>query len=276
MSEGEGAVYNATLVERVDIGPRQAVFRVKPDGALPEFKAGQFMVLGLTWAEPRVQEATPEEEPEPDKANRLIRRAYSIASGAHDHEVLEFYISMVSSGILTPRLFHLKPGARLFLGPKATGLFTLERIPAGKNLLMVSTGTGLAPYMSMVRTQALGEGCPIRPMAILHGASYSWDLGYRNELELLAHACERFRYLPVISRPTEDKGWTGKVGRLGGWLSRPDLDKEVGFSLAPEETHILLCGHPGMVEEATTILTGQGHVLEEKGRPGNLHREKYW
>lgn len=276
MSEGEGSPYNATLVERVDLGPRMAVFRVKPDGPVPEFAAGQFMVLGLTWAEPRVPEATPEEPSDPDKTGRLIRRAYSIASGAHDREVLEFYISMVSSGILTPRLFHLQPGARLFLGPKPTGMFTLERIPAGKNILMVSTGTGLAPYMSMVRTQALGQGCPVRPMAILHGASYSWDLGYRNELELLAHACQHFRYLPVVSRPAEDINWTGRTGRLGGWLANPELAQEVGFSMSPEETHILLCGHPGMVEEATTIFTDQGHVLNDKGRPGNLHREKYW
>lgn len=144
--------YNATLIERFDITPRLAIFRVKPDEADYPFAAGQYSVLGLKRCEKRLGEADPEEDDGRDP-QQMIRRPYSICSGTQQHE-LEFYVSMLSGGELTPRLFQLRPGARLFLGPQARGFLTLENIPTDTNLLMVATGTGLGPYISMLRTHA--------------------------------------------------------------------------------------------------------------------------
>ncbi|HIJ83000.1 MAG: oxidoreductase FAD/NAD(P)-binding domain protein [Magnetococcales bacterium] len=266
--------YNATLIERVDVAPRLAIFRVRPDGDF-QFKAGQFNVLGLTYGSPRLLDADPEEWDQ-GQAERLIRRAYSISSGSQEREFVEFYISLLGSGQLTPRLFCLKAGDRLFLGTKAVGVFTLDRVPPGKNLLLVGTGTGLAPYMSMVRTLALGQGCPARPMAVLHGARYSWDLGYRAELESLDRACEGFSYVPVVSNPRNDLSWNGLTGRLDNFLELPGIERRVGFTLNPDSCHVFLCGNPGMVENATSILRGRGFDPGSHKEPGNLHVEKYW
>ncbi|MBF0623283.1 MAG: ferredoxin--NADP reductase [Magnetococcales bacterium] len=268
--------YNATLAKRLDISARQTIFRIKPDQPVP-FVAGQFTVLGLKHSAPRVPEADPEEDADPAKADRLIRRAYSISSGSHEQDFLEFYLALVSDGKLTPRLFQLREGDRLFVGAKATGVFTLDRVPPGQKILLVGTGTGLAPYISMVRTLALGVGCPAVPLAILHGAAHSWDLGYRPELEMISKKCSNFQYAPIISRPEDEAvEWRGRTGRLTQWLTREALTKLCGFAPTPGETHIFLCGNPGLVEEALATFQGWGFDPGTRQEAGNLHVEKYW
>lgn len=275
--------YNATLVQRVDVAPRLAIFRVKPDSPF-DFKAGQFVVLGLTRASQRLAGADPgfpEESGEPGeadatKAGRLIRRAYSVASGSQTREFVEFYIALVGSGQLTPRLFNLKIGDRLFMGNKASGVFTLDQVPADSNLLLVGTGTGLAPYMSMVRTLALGDGCLTRSMAVLHGARYSWDLGYRSDLEFLGHSCTRFKYVPIVSSFQIDTSWNGLIGRLDRLINLRDLDERIGFDCDPRSCHVFLCGNPAMVVGLTAILKERGFDPGTRKEPGNLHMESYW
>ncbi|MBF0311074.1 MAG: ferredoxin--NADP reductase [Magnetococcales bacterium] len=268
--------YNATLVRRIDISSRLAIFRIRPDAPLPEFTPGQFLVLGLTRATPRRADTEPEEVL-PEKADRLVKRTYSISSASQHTEEVEFYIALVSDGVLTPRLFTRQEGDRLFMNRDPKGLFTLDRVPEGANILLVATGTGLAPYMSMLRSLALGEGGPSRPMAVLHGAAFSWDLGYRNDLEALQHACPRFRYIPVVSRPREDTAWSGLTGRLTPWLEDlPALSARCGFTLVPGECHIFLCGHPQLVEDGLRILGEQGFDPGKPREPGTLHAERYW
>ncbi|MBF0589506.1 MAG: ferredoxin--NADP reductase [Magnetococcales bacterium] len=268
--------YNATLIARIVVTPKILILRVKPDKEPFDFSPGQFTVLGLRKSEPRIAGADPDEVP-PEKMERLARRAYSISSGTLDGDFVEFYVSLVTSGELTPRLFALKEGDRLFMGDKGRGVFTLDKVDSGKSILLVGTGTGLAPYISMVRTMALGEeGCPVRAITIMHGARYSWDLGYRGELEALARACPRFVYLPVVSDPVRDHDWKGRTGRLNDWLVKPELSELCGFDLNPTKTDIFLCGHPGMIQSGIEILGERGYAKGTHKEPGSLHLEKYW
>ncbi len=270
---GQSALlYNATLAERFDITPRLAIFRVRPDDSDYPFTAGQYTVLGLKRGEQRLgdSDAEPDEGRDPEQ---MIRRPYSICSGTQQRE-LEFYVSLLSGGELTPRLFQLKPGARLFLGPQARGFLTLEDVPTDTNLLMVATGTGLGPYISMLRTHAYEF--PADRIGIIHGARYSWDLGYRPELESYATRFANIRYLPTISRPDIDPAWAGEHGRVQRWLEAGDFEQRLGFPLSPQACHVFLCGNPGMIEEATVALTRLGFTEASRKQPGNLHVEKYW
>ena len=143
---------NAVVTQRLEVTPDLVILRVVPDGwELPTFEAGQFAVIGLSPDAPRTEYSDPVEDYEKPQRG-LIRRAYSIASSSVATEYLEFYVTLVRSGALTPRLFALEIGDRLWLGPKITGMFTLQDVPPNKNVVMVATGTGLAPYMSMLRT----------------------------------------------------------------------------------------------------------------------------
>jgi ferredoxin--NADP+ reductase len=265
---------NAVLSQRRDIAPGLAVFRVAPDGwDLREFKAGQFVVLGLPGSAPRCPQADLEQPP--PAADKLIRRAYSIASSSLEREYLEFYVVLVESGALTPRLFALKPGDKLWLGKKITGTFTLDRVPDDQHLVLIATGTGLAPYISMLRSRLLHarQG----KVAVLHGARHSWDLGYRNELALVEREHANFTYIPGITRPAEEKTpWSGETGRIQEIWLRDPLDAHWRFSPSPDHTHVLLCGNPAMIDTMLEILDEQGYREHTKKSPGRIHLERYW
>lgn len=248
------------------------IFRIELDSEEYRFVAGQYAVLGLLAEASRIPEAAEVEYTE-TSTDPMIRRAYSISSGSGDAHNLEFYISLVSSGALTPRLFALKSGDRLFVAPRAKGMFTLDKVPQEKHVLMVATGTGLAPYMSMLRSEVLANRG--RKIAIIHGASYSWDLGYRRELESLNATQENFIYLPVISRPNDDPSWRGRTGRLPPIMDQGELDADCGFQIDPSCCHIFLCGNPLMIEDAEQRLIGRGFKADRGRERGDLHMEKY-
>lgn len=266
---------NAIVSARLEVSPGLIILRVTPDGwEIPEFHPGQFAVLALPGRARRYELSSPEEDPpDPDK---LIKRAYSISSASLVHEFIEFYIVLLPSGALTPRLFALDVGDRVWLGPKVSGLFTLDDVPPDMNVVLISTGTGLAPYMSMIRSRlALADG---RRVAVLQGARHSWDLGYHGELITLTNLSRgQFIYVPTISRPAEEPiNWRGHTGHVQDlWASRP-LEKAWGFPPAPENTHVFLCGNPGMIEEMEVLLKEEGYAEHSRKSPGQIHVEKYW
>lgn len=265
---------NAVVESNAEVNPGLFVLRVIPDGwEIPDWEAGQFAVLGLPGSAPRCAVCDSEESPSaPDK---LIKRAYSIASSSVEKEFLEFYVALVASGRLTPRLIELKPGDPVWLGEKIKGIFTLEEVPADMNIALIGTGTGLAPYMSMLRTH-LTCGGPNR-IAVLHGARHSWDLGYRSELSTLQQICDNFDYLPAVSRPDEEHvRWSGDTGYVGDLWKSGRVAERWGFEPTPENTHVFLCGNPSMVEGMIETLADQGFVEHSRKQPGQIHAEKYW
>jgi ferredoxin--NADP+ reductase len=272
MSENVPTPYNATVTGREAINPQLLVLRVVPDGPLFEFAPGQYGVLGLLGGEPRVPEAAPEEAPPPP--DKLIRRAYSIASSSLERQYLEFFVTLVTSGLLTPRLFALPHGGRLFLGPKGTGLFTLDRVPPEKGVVLIATGTGLAPYMSMLRTALIAE--TNRRFVVIHGARYSWDLGYRGELECLARLRPNFTYLPTITRPEQDPHFRGRTGRLQVLLEQGVVEQAAAVKLDPAVVDVFLCGNPDMISAVKPLLETRGFTLARGKEPGTIHVEEYW
>jgi ferredoxin--NADP+ reductase len=206
--------------------------------------------------------------------DRMIRRAYSIASESHAEEYIEFYLTLVLSGELTPRLFSLKLRDRVYIGPKAVGVFTLDKVAAGKHVLMIGTGTGLAPYMSMLRSELVCNGP--RQFVVVHGARYSWDLGYRTELIGLARHCGNFHYVPVITRPSDDVTWRGRSGYLQNVIASGTIEQETGLALTPENFDIFLCGNPGMIETVIGWAEERGFVRDKGHDIGTLHTEEYW
>jgi ferredoxin--NADP+ reductase len=265
---------NAIVVQRIEVSPGLVIIRVVPDGwDLPDFEPGQFAVLGLPGTAPRTPVSDPED---PLKSpEKLIKRAYSIASSSKAKEYMEFYVSMVPSGQLTPRLFALRSGERVWLSPKMHGIFTLDQVEGGRHVAFLATGTGLAPYMSMLRT-SLTCGTATQ-FAVLHGARHSWDLGYRSELMTLRQICSNFAYMPTISRPEKEAAkWTGNAGYLQDLWRSGILAKEWGFEPSPETTDVFICGNPAMVDDMVPILEESGFVEHTRKQAGQIHVERYW
>ena len=267
------AQLNSVVTAKMELSPRLMIMRVATVGwPLPEFEPGQFAVLGLPGSAPRSRLSEPEISPsDPDK---LIRRAYSIASSSLTREYMEFYINMVSNGALTPRLFALEVGDNIWLSPKITGMFTLDQVPPDKNVVMIATGTGLAPYISMLGTDLM---CGTRRhYAVLHGAYHSWDLGYRSELLTLQHLCQNFTYIATIDRPQDEPvPWTGCTGWVQDLWKREVVTKAWGLQPTPANTHVFLCGNPAMIESMEEVLTQEGFRLPTHSQPGEIHAERF-
>jgi ferredoxin--NADP+ reductase len=265
---------NAVVTLKTEISPWLMILRVAPDGwPLPAFQPGQFGVIGLPGGAPRCALADPEEPPpDPDK---LIRRAYSIASTSLTDEYYDFYVALVSSGALTPRLFAMSMGDRIWLSRKIAGMFTLGEVAEERNIVLIATGTGLAPYMSMLTTHLVCGSR--RRFAVLHGARHSWDLGYRSELMTLQHLCPNFSYNPTVSRPAKEPvPWTGSTGYVQDLWRSGVIKKVWGFGPTPDNTDIFLCGSPAMIEDSLAMLGAEGFVEHTRRAPGQIHIERYW
>lgn len=255
--------FNATLIDRRDLNAELAVVTVRPDsGTVPEFTPGQYTLLGLP----------PDQGPAftPGGRPRLVRRAYSIASSSHERSFYEFYVVLVEGGKLSTRLWNIGTGDRLWMADSVRGGFTLAHAGRGTDVLMVATGTGVAPYMSMLRTHR--EARPWRRCALLHGVRRVADLGYRDELEQLAAADHDFVYLPVVSR----EPWPGLRGRVQSVLEPDAFLKATGLALEPSSFHVFLCGNPEMVESTRVQLAERGFAEGQVDGPGGIHYEKYW
>ena len=265
---------NGIITQIIQVSPTMKVFRIAPDGwDLPDFKAGQFCALYLPGGTTRCEEATAEFEEVAD--DKMIRKAYSIASSSRTKEFLEFYITLVHSGALTPRLFDRKIGDRIGVGTKFVGMFTIDQIPEERNIILVATGTGVAPYMSMLRSDALKRKGKI---AVIHGAANSWDLGYSSELDLLQSINPDFKYIPTITNPEgEMTKWNGHVDFIQDMWNNGIMEKTWGFRPMPENTDIFLCGNPRMIsdmEEAMAV-DGFSEWHKKKNPEGQIHAEKF-
>ncbi len=244
--------FNAVVIYNQRVNENLFILRVQPVGSLlPDFKPGQFATLGLP------------------SNKKWIRRAYSIASPVKEKNFLEFYIVKVTDGRLTVQLHAMKPGDSLWLGPKPAGHFTLDPVERDKDLWLIATGTGLGPYMSMIRSIDLGKR---QKTTLIHGVRYSEDLGYFEELKTLSQEREGLTYIPIVSRPS--KTWKGYSGRIP--QSWPSLLKESNSSYSPDSSHIFLCGNPEMIKEMTSLLKKDGFKMHSRKESGQIHTEKYW
>ena len=256
---------NATVVKRQNVTDELIILHVKPDAGVSEFSAGQYLALGLFGSAPRPEHFPAETEEQ--RADKIIKRAYSIGSSPEFRDAVEFYIAIVPEGALTSRLALVKEGDRIFAAPKITGTFIANHLPHHENLILVSTGTGLAPYMSMVRTSSTWTDG--RSITIIHGVRYSKDLAYAEELKALEASRSNFRYIPIVSRA--DPEWSGARGHIQSLFDTGVVPVNA------ELDNVFLCGNPAMVDDMESRLIAAGYSVHGRKNPaGRLHLEKYW
>ena len=269
------AIVSYVQIQKEDL----AVFRFKPkEGELPQYKSGQFITLGAN---------VPAE-------NKVIRRAYSIASHPENRKYIELYIRWVRKplpGRLTTVLFSSKEGDEISW-VKATGAFTVDdkkpnEEPDDRRIVCLGGGTGLAPFVSYARhLRSIGSK---REIVVFHGASYVDELGYRDELTQLEEESLdmgkdkwNFRYRATISRPDEwfNRTWNGPKGRVETFLQSKDgemspLEKLVGEKITKENTVFFICGWQGTIDGCLDVLTPKGFVTERNKRPDKSFEIKF-
>ena len=231
-------------------------FTATRDASL-RFQSGQFVMLGL------------------EVAGRPLLRAYSIASAAYEDR-LEFLSIKVPDGPLTSRLQHLVPGETILLGRKPTGTLLPALLTPGRRLYLFATGTGLAPFLSLIRDPEVYE--TFEQVVLVHGCRQASELAFRrmieNELpnhELLGDDVRaKLRYIPTVTR--EAFPTTGRIttliesGRLAAQLEAPPLD--------PREDRVMLCGGPGMLAGLRDLLEARGFTEGSHSMPGEFVVER--
>ncbi|HEY6883970.1 MAG TPA: FAD-binding oxidoreductase [Nitrososphaeraceae archaeon] len=257
-----------------------AIFRVTPnDGPVPDFKAGQFVTLGLH---------IPTE-------GKIVRRAYSIASQPEQKKYFELVIRWVRKpvpGRLTTELFSKKEGDEI-IWVKPTGIFTINEklhngAPDNRRMVLIGGGTGLAPFISYsLHMKAIGS---TREIVVLHGASYVDELSYRELLtELEQESIDsgrdkwNFRYRASISRPQEwfNRSWGGQKGRVETFMrpkagtDRSPLEELVGEKITTENTSFYVCGWQGTVDGSLDYLVPKGFVTERNKRKDGSYEVKF-
>jgi ferredoxin--NADP+ reductase len=241
---------NATLVERIELDPTLAIFRIRPDAVPPPsepwFLSGQYVTIGTG----------------------DVQRAYSIASEPAERRWLEFFVRYArepeTDSPLTHRLWAMSQGQRLHVGEKIAGRFTLERTVAagdGRVKLLLAAGTGLAPFVSMVRhARKANDAAGLGRLIVVHGVSHPHELAYRDELSSVA-SHSGLRYFPTVSRPAQHPDWTGLTGRVESLLDEGRLP---ALDLAPERTIVYVCGFRDTIAGSVRRLLGRGYVPEDR------------
>ncbi|MET0331619.1 MAG: ferredoxin--NADP reductase [Dyella sp.] len=222
------------------------------------FESGHFVMIGL------------------EVEGRPLMRAYSIAS-AHYEEHLEFFSIKVPDGPLTSRLQHLKPGDPLIVSRKPTGTLVLNDLKPGKHLYLLGTGTGLAPFMSIIRDPETYER--FDKVVLAHGVRHVSDLAYadylENELPQHEYLGELIRdkliYYPSVTRDT-----FRNQGRITDAIADGLMAQTIGLPpLNPDTDRVMLCGSPAMLEDTCALLDGRGFQASPRTRePGDYVIER--
>jgi ferredoxin/flavodoxin---NADP+ reductase len=198
-----------------------------------------------------------------------LHRPYSVASPPGD--LLEFFIVLVETGQLTPLLWQMEPGARIGVSKKAAGGFTLKRCPEASTLWMIGTGTGLAPYIAMLRCPEVWQR--YEKLVLVHGVRHVADLAYQDEIAGYSEQWgSRFVFAPVISREQAPGALFGRITRC---LMDGSLETMSQSRISPESC-VMMCGNPDMLDEMEKLLGERGLHRHRHSHPGQIVVERYW
>jgi len=231
-------------------------FRTTRSASL-RFRSGQFVMMGL-----------------PGEGKPLVR-AYSLASAPYE-DALEFFSIKVSDGPLTSRLQHLSEGDEVLVGRKPTGTLLLDNLSPGRNLFLLGTGTGLAPFLSLVKDPETYER--FERVVLVHGVRFIADLAYSEYLtdelpndELIGElASTQLTYYPTVTR--EPFRHNGRISTL---LDSGRLHADLGLGgFDPQADRFMLCGSEALIGDLKAILAGRGLAEGNTGEPGDFVIEK--
>ena len=224
-----------------------ALFSLRVEGPQLRFEAGQFVRIAL---------------------DERIARPFSFVNPPDD-PVLEFYGIVVPEGPLSPRLMELRAGERLLVAPNPAGFLVLSEVPDAETLWLVSTGTGIAPFLSILRT-----GTPwrrFRNVVLVHAVRHARELVYQDMIRKIVKE-KSLRYLTFVSREAAPGSLTGRIP-----AAMRDGRLETAAELALDQhSHVMLCGNPDMLKDASGALIERGLRKHRRRTPGHITVESFW
>ena len=223
------------------------LFSLRVEGAQLNFQAGQFVRIAL------------------DIDGQRIARAFSFVNPPQD-PTLEFYGVIVPEGPLSPRLAKLGAGDSLYVAGNPAGFLVLREVPDAQTLWLISTGTGLAPFLSILRTDTPWQR--FKNIVVVHAVRHANELAYREVIE-----GTRARYVSFVSREAA----AGSLpGRIPAAIADGRLEKSAGLALDPATSHVMLCGNPQMLKDVQAVLIARGMRKHRRRTPGHITVESFW
>jgi ferredoxin--NADP+ reductase len=217
------------------------------------FTAGQFTRLAM------------------DIDGERIARPYSFVNGP-DNPLLEFYFIIVPDGPLTHHLVDLDTGDPVFIAPRGAGFFVLDEVPDADTLWMLSTGTAIGPFLSILSTDAVWQR--YNKIVLVHAVRTRKELTYRGEIEaLLAEHPEQLQMIPFVSREDTDFAIKDRVPEA---IENGALEARAGIPLTAGTSQVMICGNPAMVRDTSVVLEARGMKKNKRRDPGHITTEQYW
>ena len=271
-------IQTVTVLSKTTWTPNLFSFTVsRPDSF--KFTAGQFVRLGVNPSQLKYYQQTDASDETADTAlNEDVFRAYSIVSSPFD-EVIEFFSIVIPDGAFTSQLQHLQVGDELLLNTMPFGFLTLARYqkPLPKDLWLLATGTGLAPFLSMLQDLKTWED--YEHIVLAYSARSLDELAYVEKIECLQEDFgtlvdnpAKLIFIPIVTREPVEGALSERLPKL---LLEGTLQARAGIALDIDTTHVMLCGNPDMVEDTKEALKTLGLVMNRRGE-GNIAVENYW
>ncbi len=269
------------VIEVTRWAPTLLSFKVtRPDGF--KFTAGQFVRLGIHGKDLQyfaqnheTKLITSETQDKPIDLDGYVFRAYSVASSPYD-EFIEFFSVVIPEGEFTSKVNHIQVGDSLLLNTTPFGYLTLARyqLPLPNDLWLLATGTGLAPFLSILKTIDVWQ--QYQRIILVYSARTSQELAYQAEIgsikSIYGDNGAAFVFLPIVTREAD---YTGEKARVPNLILSGKLTELVGQKLDKARSHVMLCGNPQMVEDTKEALKSLGLTMNRRGE-GNIAVENYW
>ena len=229
------------------------LYSLQVEADIAPFKAGQFGRLAL------------------DIDGERVARPYSFVNGP-DNPLHEFYFIVVPGGPLTQRLAQLKAGDTVYVAPRAAGFFVLDEIPDAGKLWMLSTGTAIGPFLSILATNEVWSRFP--RIVLVHAVRTRAELTYADTIRSLLDAHPgQLDYIPFVSREETDIGLRGRVPDA---IRDGSLETRAGLTIDVKDSQVMICGNPAMVSDTQAVLTERGMQKNRRREPGQITTEQYW
>lgn len=229
------------------------LYSIQVDAQLAPFTAGQFTRLAL------------------EIDGELVARPYSFVNGP-DNPVHEFYFILVRNGPLTHELIKLRPGDSLHLAKKSAGFFVLDEVPEADCLWMLSTGTALGPFLSILNSDAAWQR--YRRLVLVHAVRTVSELTYSDEIRtLLERDPGHLQFIPFVTR--EDTDFAIKA-RVPAAIEDGQLEQWAGIPINASDSQVMICGNPDMVSDTVAVLEARGMKKNRRRDPGHITTEQYW
>lgn len=229
------------------------LFSLKVAADVDDFTAGQFTSLAL------------------DIDGERVARPYSYLS-APGQQPLEFFFYTATAGVLSNALVKLDVGASVWVRQQANGFFTLDEVPDAQELWMIATGTGIAPFFSMLNTAEPWRR--FQHIILVHAVRNESDLRYHELIASFAASHpQQFSFQAFVSR---EQVAGALPGRIPAALIDGSLERAVAHTLSTDKSHLMLCGNPDMVKDTVEILKQRGFGKNRRRTPGHITVENYW